>query len=211
MFETNRAVSLAKAVFERKDEDQQQQQQQLEEARKKYERDILSRPSVFSKLNERIKSFDLPEESAAPVTKEPVVEEPIRAEKVAPLCNSSDEPSAAPAEEPKAILSRATGKFGVTLRRTSSRLSDVTAPKEDALEPKQQVVAPVTAPAASKAPVEEAVNVKQLEIMVIILHCSWRHFLIKIQKTFLISTKTLFFHSLKKQQTTMRGGVCALP
>jgi len=88
VFETNRAVSLAKAVFERKDEDQQQQQQQLEEARKKYERDILSRPSVFSKLNERIKSLDLPDEGAAPaptpVVKEPAVEEPIRAEKVVP-------------------------------------------------------------------------------------------------------------------------------
>lgn len=171
MFETNRAVSLAKAVFERKDEDHLQQQQQLEEARKKYERDILSRPSVFSKLNERIKSFDQPEESA------PVVEEPIVAEKVAPLCSSgADElscsPSAAPnapaaSEQPKANVSRASGKFGVTLRRTSSRLSDVAAPKEEALEAKPEAAPAPSAPPASEVLVEDAVSVKQLELMVI--------------------------------------------
>jgi hypothetical protein len=171
VFETNRAVSLAKAVFERKDEDQQQQQQQLEEARKKYERDILSRPSVFSKLNERIKSLDLPEESAAPVpTPTPVIEESIRAEKVVPLCSGGDDSSAAPSPAPVAtpdpIVSRASGKFGVTLRRTSSKLSDVAAPKEDALDAtKPQVVAP-SAPPASEMPAEEVVNVKQLELMV---------------------------------------------
>jgi hypothetical protein len=182
VFETNKAVSLAKAVFERKDDDQ-------EEARKKYERDILSRPSVFSKVTDRIKSFDKPEEapineplreSPKPIIKqesfrespaketapkeeprEPVVEAPVKVEKVVPLC-SGDEANIAN-EQPKAAVSRASGKFGVTLRRTGSRLSDVTAPKEEQLEAKPEAVA--TEKVTEKA-VEEITDVRQLEIMV---------------------------------------------
>jgi len=72
-------------------------------------------------------------------------------------------------------VSRASGKFGVTLRRTSSKLSDVAAPKEDALDAiKPQVVAP-SAPPASEMPAEEVVNVKQLELMVtdFFYFCCW--------------------------------------
>ncbi|XP_059483220.1 titin-like isoform X2 [Neocloeon triangulifer] len=158
-FETNQAVSLAKAVFERTDDAQ-------EEARKKYERDILSRPSVFSKVTDRIRNFDqqvvtpeekekepLPRESPPKEVakkeeiREPVVEEPIVPEKVIPSCE----------EQPKASVSRASGKFGVTLRRTSSRLSDIVTPPKEEEKPKVKV--------AAEKPIEEITDVKQLEIM----------------------------------------------
>ncbi|XP_065334752.1 uncharacterized protein LOC135936010 isoform X3 [Cloeon dipterum] len=206
VFETNKAVSLGKALFERTEEDK-------DEARKKYERDILSRPSVFSKVTDRIRNFDQPAAVEPPKkepetvrkqsdVKEPVVEEPLRAEKVAPLCEEPvrvekvapvvEEPvrvekvaplckepvrvekvaplckepvrveKVAPLseEQPKASVSRASGKFGVTLRRTSSKIGDSVAPVQ---EQAPEEAKPAVQPAEKK--VDEAVDVRQLEIM----------------------------------------------
>ncbi|CAB3359457.1 Hypothetical predicted protein [Cloeon dipterum] len=206
VFETNKAVSLGKALFERTEDNK-------DEARKKYERDILSRPSVFSKVTDRIRNFDQPAAVEPPKkepetvrkqsdVKKPVVEEPLRAEKVAPLCEEpvrvekaaplseepvrvekvaplseepvrvekvaplSEEPvrveKVAPLneEQPKASVTRASGKFGVTLRRTSSKIGDSVAPVQ---EQAPEEAKPAVQPAEKK--VDEAVDVRQLEIM----------------------------------------------